>query len=69
MEIGCGKGGFIRKNAETYPELNFVGIERNLRVVAVAARRTTESLPNLAFVWDDAKKLSDFFAVGEFQRL
>ena len=69
VEIGCGKGGFIRKNAETYPEINFVGIERNLSVVAVAARRTTESLPNLAFVWDDAKKLSDFFAVGEFQRL
>ena len=69
LEIGCGKGGFIRKNAEAYPHINFVGIERNLSVVAVAARRTTEELPNLALVWDDAKKLSDFFEVGEFQRL
>ena len=69
VEIGCGKGGFIRKNAEAYPHINFVGIERNLSVVAVAARRTTEELPNLALVWDDAKKLSDFFEVGEFQRL
>ena len=60
---------FIRKNAEAYPHINFVGIERNLSVVAVAARRTTEELPNLALVWDDAKKLSDFFEVGEFQRL
>lgn len=68
MEIGCGKGGFIRKKQKLIP-YNFVGIERNLSVVAVAARRTTEELPNLALVWDDAKKLSDFFEVGEFQRL
>ena len=24
MEIGCGKGGFLRKNAETYPDVNFI---------------------------------------------
>lgn len=69
VEIGCGKGGFLRKNAQAYPNINFVGIERNLSVIALAARRTKEELPNLAFVWDDAKKLTDFFALGEFQRL
>lgn len=69
VEIGCGKGGFIRQNAKTFPNINFIGIERNLSVVAVAARRTQEKMPNLALVWDEAKKLSDFFAVGEFQRL
>ena len=69
VEIGCGKGGFIRKNAEAYPHINFVGIERQMSVVAVAARRTEEDLPNLAFVLTDAKNLSELFAVGEFQRL
>lgn len=69
IEIGCGKGGFLRKNAETYPNINFVGIERQMSVVAVAARRTEEELPNLAFVLTDAKNLSELFAVGEFQRL
>lgn len=23
VEIGCGKGGFLRKNAEAYPDVNF----------------------------------------------
>lgn len=69
VEIGCGKGGFLTKNAAAYPDVNFIGIERQLTVVAVAARRAGEDVPNLAFVWSDAKKLSDFFEVGEFQRL
>lgn len=69
VEIGCGKGGFLTKNAAAYPDVNFVGIERQMTVVAVAARRAGEEAPNLAFVWSDAKKLSDFFEVGEFQRL
>lgn len=69
VEIGCGKGGFLRKNAEAYPDVNFIGIERQETVVAMAARRADEALPNLAFVWDNASHLSDLFAEGEFQRL
>lgn len=69
VEIGCGKGGFLTKSAAAEPDVNFIGIERQLTVVAVAARRAGEAAPNLAFVWSDAKKLSDFFEVGEFQRL
>ena len=69
VEIGCGKGGFLRKNAETYPDVNFIGIERQETVVAMAARRADEELPNLAFVWENASNLSDMFEVGEFQRL
>ena len=62
IEIGCGKGGFIRKNAERYPDINFIGIERQETVVAIAARGADKSLPNLAFVWDNASNLSDLFA-------
>ena len=40
VEIGCGKGGFLRKNAETYPDVNFIGIERQETVVAMAAAPT-----------------------------
>ena len=32
VEIGCGKGGFLRKNAEAYPDVNFIGIERQARM-------------------------------------
>lgn len=68
VEIGCGKGGFLTKNAEAFPEVNFIGIERQQTVLAVAARRAAE-MPNLAFVWDNAKNLSELFEVGEFRRL
>ena len=69
VEIGCGKGGFLTKSAAAEPDVNFIGIERQLTVVAVAARRAGEDAPNLAFVWSDAKKLSDFFeVVFEFLR-
>lgn len=75
VEIGCGKGGFLRKNAEAYPDVNFIGIERQETVVAMAARRADEELPNLAFVWDNASNLSDLIRGGrvseiifEFQR-
>lgn len=46
VEIGCGKGGFLRKNAEAYPDVNFIGIERQEAIVAMAARRADEELPN-----------------------
>ena len=69
LELGCGKGGFLRKNAEAYPDVNFIGIERQETVVAMAARRADEELPNLAFVWDNASNLSVLFEIGEFQRL
>ena len=68
-EIGCGKGRFIVQNAIENPDVNFIGIERQETVVAMAARRADEELPNLAFVWDNASNLSDLFEVGEFQRL
>ena len=76
VEIGCGKGGFLRKNAEAYPDVNFIGIERQETVVAMAARRADEELPNLAFVWDNASDICPEFVRGgrvseiifEFQR-
>lgn len=75
VEIGCGKGGFLRKNAEAYPDVNFIGIERQETVVAMAARRADEELPNLAFVWDKCKQSVRFVRGGrvpeiisEFQR-
>jgi tRNA (guanine-N7-)-methyltransferase len=69
VEIGCGKGGFLTKNAQAYPEINFIGIERQQSVIALAARKTDEELANLALIWENAANLSDLFEVGEFQRL
>lgn len=69
VEVGCGKGGFITENARVNPDINFVGIERQQSVIAVAARRTDQALPNLALVWENAANLTEIFAVGEMQRL
>lgn len=69
LEIGCGKGGFITGNAQAYPDINFIGLERQQSVVALAARNTDESLKNLAIVWENASNLDDFFEIGEIKRL
>lgn len=69
VEIGCGKGDFITKNAAENPEINFIGIERQTSVIAVAVRKAGEVLPNLAFICDDATKLSDIFEIGDIKRL
>ena len=69
VEIGCGKGGFITKNAVRHPEYNFIGIERQTSVVAVAARKAGEGISNLALICGFAERLSDIFEVGEVKRI
>lgn len=55
IEIGCGKGRFLRESAEQYPNINFVGIERAPKYV----QRTKENLlkhdtTRALLVWSDA---------------
>ena len=61
IEIGCGKGRFIIENAKRYKDVNFIGIERQTTVIAIAARKIEQYLPNLALVCDSAAKLSDLY--------
>lgn len=69
IEIGCGKGSFITQNAQQFPHINFIGIERQESVVALASKNTDKSLENLALVWENARNLCDMFEIAEFQRL
>jgi len=72
VEIGCGKGQFIRETALRNPNLNFIAIEREQKIIAMAmkAARSGEALPtNLRFIWGDAQKLSAYFADGELVRV
>ena len=68
VEIGCGKGNFIIENAKRYTNINFIALERQASVIAVAARKV-ENLPNLALVCDNAALLSDLFEKGEIKRI
>ncbi len=69
VEIGCGKGSFVIRNAALYQDINFIGLERQTSVIAVAARKAGDGLPNLALINGDVSRLSEYFSEGEIKRL
>jgi len=72
IEIGCGKGQFINETARRNPQMNFIAIEREQKIIAMAMKsaRSGETLPaNLRFIWGDAQKLNEYFADGELSRV
>lgn len=70
IEIGCGKGQFICRMAQKYPETNFVAIEivRDVMVLAMEKAQPFE-LSNLRFIIADAVHLDEYFAEGEVSRI
>ena len=62
IEIGMGKGQFIRENAKRYPNINFIGIEKYDSVVAKCLPKINDSLANLAIVRMDALEIDKVFA-------
>ena len=64
IEIGMGKGEFILNNALTYPNINFIGIEKYDSIVARAIQKIEgqESIPsNLRILRMDAKNIEEAF--------
>ncbi len=68
IEIGMGKGKFIRENAKMYPNINFIGIEKYDSVVAKCLPKIDESLSNLAIVRMDALNIDQVFS-NEIDRI
>ena len=62
IEIGMGKGKFIRENALRYPNINFIGIEKYDSVVAKCLPKIDDSLSNLVIVRMDALEIDKVFA-------
>lgn len=62
IEIGMGKGQFIRENARRYPDINFIGIEKYDSVVAKCLPKIEENLKNLAIVRMDALEIDQVFS-------
>ncbi len=62
IEIGMGKGQFIRENARRYPDINFIGIEKYDSVVARCLPRIDADLDNLAIVRMDALEIDQVFS-------
>ena len=63
IEIGMGKGTFLLENAKTYPDINFIGIEKYSSVLARAAQKLeVEELPNIKLIRMDAKDIEEIFS-------
>ncbi len=62
IEIGMGKGDFILGNALTYPDINFIGIEKYDSIIALAIKKIDKyELENLKLIRMDALNICDVF--------
>jgi len=70
IEIGTGKGQFIVEMARQHPDRNFIGIEIQMSVIAVALKKIVASeLTNIQMVHTDGEAVNTFFAAGEVSGL
>jgi len=75
VEIGMGKGRFIREMAKANPEIYYIGIERYESVIQKAIERKVKdeeagfTNKNLNFVCMDAELLNTVFADGEIDKI
>ena len=61
MEIGMGKGDFILNMALTYPDINFIGVEKYSAVAVYAIKKIREyDLSNLKILVMDAVDLPEY---------
>ena len=62
IEIGMGKGQFIKEMALNNPNLNFIGIEKYSSVILQATKKVEDlDIPNLRLINMDATNLLDIF--------
>ena len=70
IEIGMGKGKFIRELAASDPASDYLGIEKYSTVLLKAVREFSKNeLPNLSFIRMDAEYILDVFGEGEIDRI
>ena len=61
LEIGCGKGDFLIEMARTYPNINFIGIEKYDSVLVRAIEKIDDSITNLKLIRMDAREIDEVF--------
>ena len=70
IEAGMGKGQFIHGMAKENPHINYIGIERYSTVLLRAIQKMeAEELPNLCFLCEDAKNITEIFGENEIDRI
>ncbi|MEY8442571.1 tRNA (guanosine(46)-N7)-methyltransferase TrmB [Lactobacillaceae bacterium 24-114] len=70
LEVGMGKGQFIIGMAKAHPEINFIGLEIQRTVAAIALKKALpEELPNLQLICGEGEELTEYFAPEEIDQL
>ncbi|MCR5595586.1 MAG: tRNA (guanosine(46)-N7)-methyltransferase TrmB [Lachnospiraceae bacterium] len=70
VEIGMGKGRFLMDNAASYPDIDYVGIEKYSSVLLRGIQKLEEEpLPNVSLIRMEAEYITDVFAKGEVDRI
>ena len=68
LEIGMGKGKFIREHARRNPDINYIGCELSTSMCYKSAKEV-DNLNNLKILNYDAFKLEDVFESGEIDKI
>lgn len=70
VELGCGKGKFIRENAINNPDINYFGFEKSVKVAYRCAKSTFENdPPNYFIVYSNADILKEVFHPNSIDRI
>lgn len=70
LEIGCGKGQFIREMAKRHPDVNFLGVEVSSNVIVDACEETIrQGLENIRFLRGNARYLDCFLPENSVQNI
>jgi tRNA (guanine-N7-)-methyltransferase len=65
IEIGSGKGNFLITKALTNPNINYIGIEKDVTVTLKTLKKINEleTKPNnLLFINDNARHINNWFS-------
>lgn len=70
LEIGMGKGKFLLEHAKTYPNINFIGLEKFDSVIVQAVEKIYPlELNNIKLINADAEELLDMFEENEISKI
>lgn len=69
LEIGSGKGEFIIKMSEKFPDLTFIGVEKNVTCAGISAKKIVETGSKAKLLWIDAAELLPRFKDGSINTI
>lgn len=70
VELGCGKGKFLRETALKNPQVNFFGFEKSVKVAYRCAKCVIENDPDNYFVvYSNGDILTDVFEPKSIERI